>query len=411
MTRVCVVTAGHLSTCPRMVKVADALLGAGYDVHVVSTRVMAWATTADAALRRTRRWSCEAIDLRPEADAWLYRWTGARHRIARAVTSRLDAGAVPWALATRAFGRASAELRAAVRRSGADIVFGGTSGGLAPAYEAAMAMGVRFGVDLEDLHVAEREDAGARLHHQLAGQVLSRVLPSAALVTTASAGLAQAYRARFGVDPVVVHNVWPRPSAVTPPTPSDGPLRFYWFSQHGGPGRGLEESVRAIGAADIEARLTVRAQTPDTYARHLHDLRTTVAPRLVLEFVPPVAPDEVAASCAGHDIGLATELPTVENRDLALSNKIFMYLSTGLAIVATPVTSQRTLLAEMAGQVAWLDPADPAGVATVLRRWHNDRAALTDAQARSASTALARFHWEHPAEGGRFLDAFARAFA
>jgi hypothetical protein len=409
--RICVVTAGHLSTCPRMVKVADALYGAGHDVHVVSTRVMAWATDADAALRRTRRWSWEAIDLRPEADAFLHRWTGARHRLARAVAGRLDAGAVPWPLATIAFGRASRELTAAIRRSGAEAVFGGTSGGLAPAHEAATAMGVRYGVDLEDLHIAEREDAGATLHHQLAQQVLARVLPAAAMATTGSAPLAHAYRALFGVEPLVVHNVWPRPLDAAPRLPAPGPLRFYWFSQHAGPHRGLEESIRAIGAADIDARLTVRADVPESYARSLYDLAGAAAPRLTLALQPPVAPDDIAASCAEHDIGLATELPVVENRDLALSNKLFMYLTSGLAVLATPVTAQQAVLAEIAGQVAWLDPAAPEAVAGVLRRWSSDRTSLAAAQERARSAALTRYHWEHPLERGRFLQAFARAFA
>ena len=33
--RICVVTAGHLSTSPRMLKAADALHAAGYHVRVV----------------------------------------------------------------------------------------------------------------------------------------------------------------------------------------------------------------------------------------------------------------------------------------------------------------------------------------------------------------------------------------
>jgi hypothetical protein len=41
--RVALVTAGHLSTCPRMLKAADALAGEGYEVIVVSTSSTAWA--------------------------------------------------------------------------------------------------------------------------------------------------------------------------------------------------------------------------------------------------------------------------------------------------------------------------------------------------------------------------------
>src|SRR6267142_242478 len=52
--RICVVTAGHLATCPRMLKAADAFLAEGYDVRVVSTRTTGWATAADADIAASR---------------------------------------------------------------------------------------------------------------------------------------------------------------------------------------------------------------------------------------------------------------------------------------------------------------------------------------------------------------------
>jgi transketolase len=54
MARICIVTAGHLSTCPRMLKAADALAEAGYRVRVVSVRHTQWATEADRDVRRRR---------------------------------------------------------------------------------------------------------------------------------------------------------------------------------------------------------------------------------------------------------------------------------------------------------------------------------------------------------------------
>src|SRR5882672_11962805 len=61
-TRVCVVTAGHLSTCPRMLKAADALAGAGYDVRVVSTNHTPWAAAADRKVLATRAWASTVVD-------------------------------------------------------------------------------------------------------------------------------------------------------------------------------------------------------------------------------------------------------------------------------------------------------------------------------------------------------------
>lgn len=409
--RVCVATAGHLSTCPRMVKVADALQGAGHDVHVVSTRSTEWATAADQHLMQARAWSWEAIDLGRVSAAWRRRWTGARHRAARAVAARVDAGVLPWKLVDAAFSRAGAELRRAMERSRADIIFAGTSGALGSAAAASATARRRYGIDLEDLHTAEREDEGAGLHHRLAGEVLSRVLAGAALVTTSSEGMAQAYRSSFGIDALVVHNVWPLPDTAPELATHDGPLGFYWFSQTIGATRGLEQSIAAIGAADIDARLVLRGSVDQGYRHSLERLAASVAPRLAIDLQAPVPPDRIAESCRGFDVGLSTELPVVENRHHALSNKLFMYLTTGLAVLATPSAAQRGVLAPMGPHVAWMDPAVPESVAPVLRRWASDRAALLAARRASWDAAVQRWHWEHALERGRFLDRFTRAFA
>ena len=82
MARVCVVTAGQLSTCPRMLKAADALAQAGYRVRLVSARHTDWAdeTDRDARARRRATWDWTAVDHRREGSPLRYAWSGARRR-------------------------------------------------------------------------------------------------------------------------------------------------------------------------------------------------------------------------------------------------------------------------------------------------------------------------------------------
>lgn len=411
MTRVCVATAGHLSACPRLVRVADALQGAGYDVHVVSTRSTDWAIEADVQLRQTRTWSWNVVDLSGDSELWRQRWISARHRVASAIAARLDSGALPWRFATAAFSRIGAELREAIVRSRPDVVFAGTSGALAPAHDAARALDCRYGADLDHLYTDERNDAGAALHHRLAHQILSVVLPEAALVTTASHELAVAYRSRYGSEPLVLHNVWPLPAAAPVIARREGPLQFYWFGRTIGQQRGLELSIRGIGAAGIDARLVLRGHVTPECVSTLRDLAAEVAPRLVLEAHPPLAPDQLPESCAPFDIGLTTETGVVQSHELTLSNRLFVYLISGLAVMATTMPAQRSILKELDPHVAWLDPEEPASVATVLQHWSVNREALVAARQASWQAAARRWHWTHPLERGRFLDRFAQVFA
>src|SRR5205085_6377390 len=56
MKRITVVTGGHLSTSPRMLKAADAFSAAGYRVRVVCVRHTAWASDADRTVMANRSW-------------------------------------------------------------------------------------------------------------------------------------------------------------------------------------------------------------------------------------------------------------------------------------------------------------------------------------------------------------------
>ena len=54
--RICVLTAGHLATCPRMVKAAGALAEAGHTVRIVSTQFLDWAAESDRPMAEGRAW-------------------------------------------------------------------------------------------------------------------------------------------------------------------------------------------------------------------------------------------------------------------------------------------------------------------------------------------------------------------
>src|SRR5262252_6686393 len=160
MARICIVTAGHLSTSPRMLKAADALAACGHRVRVVSTRHVDWATEADADVRRSRgaawEWSVVGYD-RGGARA-TYLWSGLRPRLARAAARALGPARCPLPLAARAWGRVHSELLSAALDRPTDLFYGGSTGALAVVAAAGRRSGVPYALDLEDFHSAEQED-------------------------------------------------------------------------------------------------------------------------------------------------------------------------------------------------------------------------------------------------------------
>jgi glycosyltransferase involved in cell wall biosynthesis len=413
MARICIVTSGHLATCPRMLKAADAIAGAGYRVRVVSTRYIDWAAEADVDVRRRRQgqWEWTVVDYGRWSARGRHLRTGVRFRIARELAAFVGPARCPLALTERAFSRAHGELLRAALSWPADLFYGGTSGALAAVARAACRAGVPYALDLEDFHTAEQEDgASARLAHALAERIERAVLPGAAFVTAASEAIAAAYRAKYGADPIVVNNTQPLPAKAPDlaPTPGEG-LRLYWFSQTIGPGRGLEDATRAMGLADIPGELHVRGRALPGYLEGLQRLADEVAPRLKVLHHEPAAPDAMVDLCRGYDVGLALEQAHVLNRALCLTNKAFTYMPAGLAVVLTDTPGQRPLASDMGEGAILYAPGDVRALAGALKRWAEDKPLLVRARGASWQAGQRRWHWEHPSERGALLGAVARA--
>lgn len=411
--RICVVTAGHLATCPRMLKAADALAADGYRVRLVSTRHTTWADEADRDVLRRRpgSWTWTPVDYRRRGAAIAYTWTGARGRAAGAVAGLSGSIRLPLALVARAYSRAHTELVAAALAEPADLYYGGTTGALAAVAEAAQSAGRPFGLDLEDFHPAEHvAGRGGSLVHALADRILRDALPRARFLTTSSEAIAAAYADRYGVTLRVVHNTFQLPTEPPSlePSPGEG-LRLYWFSQTIGPGRGLEDVVRAAGLAAIPMEMHLRGRGLPDYVRTLERLAEDQAPFLKLVVHPPAPPDEMIALCAGYDVGLAVESPHVLNRDLCAANKLYTYILAGLAVVLTDTTGQRPLAADLGEGAFSYRSGDVGALAAALRRWAEDKTALGAAKALAWRAAERRWHWEHPAERGALLAAVEEA--
>lgn len=205
--RVCVVTAGHLATCPRMLKAADALYEAGYDVRVVSAKHTTWAGEADRELRERRAWRWTLVDYERESAPGTYLRTGIRRRAAQRSVEAIGPLRAPLPLVARAFSRIHAELRRAILAEPADFIYGGTTGALAAIAEAAGRARVPYALDLEDFHSAEQSSYS--MAKAVAERVERGVLPHAIFLTTSSKSIAAGYEAKYGVQPIVIHHVFP----------------------------------------------------------------------------------------------------------------------------------------------------------------------------------------------------------
>src|SRR6185295_9166998 len=134
---------------------------------------------------------------------------------------------------------------------------------------------------------------GAETAHALASRIERHVLAGAAFATAGSPMIADAYAQAYGVRPIPIHNTFTVRMSEAPPVAfeevyaeadlaQERPLRLYWFSQTLGPGRGLEDVMRALGRSDAAAELHLRARPIAGYAASLRGLQRDVAPKTTI---------------------------------------------------------------------------------------------------------------------------------
>ena len=397
--RILVVTNGPLCRNPRVVKEATALGRAGYDVTVLTVRNHAPSEPYDLELLRAAPFRREIVEMRPGAGLLALR-RRITLRLAREVASRLH-----WKTAA-ALGPAGALLNR-MRALPADltIVHNEISHW---AGVRLLSSGRRVAGDIEDWHSEdlrpfERLDRPLKILRTTERALLHR----AAYTTTTSHALADALHARYGgTRPLVLTNSFPLqpdPRRATAAVPS-----FFWFSQRIGAGRGLEPFIAAWARTRLPSRLVLLGEpSPGYHQTLLRDLNP--AQRRRIEFLPLVAPEALPTVIARHDIGLALEDSSIVNRDLTISNKILQYLNAGLAVVATPTSGQREVVAHAPGSGVLIDLAHTDACATALDELLADRVALAARQHAARQAAKQRYSWER--ETPVLLNAVAAALA
>jgi hypothetical protein len=393
-----------------MLKAADALSCAGYDVRVISAAHTSRMTAVDTELHATRRWRWRAVhyDRNTARSRWLR--TALRSRLFRSIAAR-KAGDVSFDVAAAAIGRIHAELVEAILEEPADLIYGGAIGALAATALAGRRAGVPYALDFEDFHCEEHDDAGdGALFNVLARRIMIEASRGAAFVTAGSAAIAEATRAQLGIAATPIHNVFPLPPA--PPASRReiaAPLRLYWFSQTIGPQRGIEDVVKALGLVGVPAELHLRGVIAPAYAAELAARIAAEAPAVALTLLDLLPPDQMLDVCRDYDIGISAEQGHPGNRALNLANKATTYILAGLPVALTDTAGQRPLGGDLGAGAIMFAPGDAQALAAGIDRLQRTRGAYAAAREASWRAARERWHWEHPLERGALLDAVSGA--
>ncbi len=338
--KIVLITTGQPATNPRIVKEADALQAAGYEVTLLYNYYIAWANEADKKLLKKVSWSYQLLGGSPNGNKILFNYTRLRFKLANLFNRYLGNKCL---IAERAQARAYDELLKAARNVKADWYIGHNLGALSIAVNAAKHNNAKAGFDFEDYHRGEND--------YITKEELSRIIylenkyvPALDYISASSPMIADKIAVNFPEKKgkiITLLNCFPlaQQPVFREKDEHDKTLQLFWFSQTIGLNRGLEILIEAmLQMKDKNIHLTLAGRCNEGFKEYINKIALEIKDQI--HFAGIINPEELPAFAAKFDVGMALELPEPENRNICLTNKVFTYLLAGNAIILSETAMQ-----------------------------------------------------------------------
>jgi len=398
--KICLITTTQVSVNPRLVKEASALLDAGFEVIIIFAYWCSWAARLDSGLINNEKCKLILVGGAPNNKPLLYLYTRVRSKIARSLL-----GINPFIdkfFMLKALSRATPELIQEALKIKADLYIAHNIGALPAAVIAAKKNKAKAGFDAEDFHSGENPKDYK--HKMKVEYIEKKYLPKCSYVSASSELIASAYERKYGVNkPNVILNVFPVDLLQEVNNVSVPGLSLFWFSRTIGPGRGLEEIVQAMGRARKQIKLYLQGDISEAYKNKL--LKIACDNRLdedQLVFLSVSSPKDIAILASRYDVGLALEQKSSLNNDLAVSNKIFTYLLSGLSIIATETAGQKPIIDSIQGAGWSYKIGDIDSLAKRLIFLSENKDVLIASKREAIRQARKQYNWD--LEKNKFLE-------
>ena len=394
--KILLISSGQPSLNPRLVKEADALANAGYEVSVMYAYWNDWGTRYDKQLLAERKW--KAIRVGGDPEQALFTWFLSRLILKTANYLLQKTGNYKY-FADLAIARSSFFLKRAAKKLKADLYIAHNLGALPAVVKTALRNKKPCGFDAEDFHRQEITDDINSFHFKICSHLEDKYLPLVNYMSASSPLIADNYAILYNVKVTSILNVFTKTSR-PPCINNNKPLKLFWFSQTIGPNRGLEIIIEAMGLTKASTELHLLGQLGDGYRRHLFQLaQTSGISKDRIYFYAPVALDEIFNIASQFDIGLASETGFCLNNSIALSNKLFTYIQSGLAVAASNTPAQSVFIHQypQTGKIY----SNPVELSVILNQYNENRELLGETKKGSFKIGQTQLNWEN--ESQRFL--------
>jgi glycosyltransferase involved in cell wall biosynthesis len=408
-THIVLITSGQPSLNPRLVKEADALVGAGYQVTVIYQYWNAWGTKYDTGLLAKKSWRAIRVGGAPTKKRSVYLLSRIIRKAGNIIAKYCGFGL---GAAELAIGRCTMLLYKEALKHPADLYIAHNLAAMPAAVKAAKKARAKCGFDMEDYHRNEVHDNPKEFDVRLKTYIEEKYIPLTDYLTASSKQIADNYQLIFPSKKIVpILNVFPK-NQDEQNIKTGSTLKLLWFSQSVGLNRGIEDVLRALKLlepAAIEFHILGQLTTPvnEALAQIIKTLEFVCQPAIF--YHDPIHPDDLIQFASQFDIGLALEPGFSINNKMALSNKIFTYINAGLALIATDTPAQQYLIDEYPLIGKLYKPGDYTALSIIIKNYIEHPTLLKDTRQAAYQAGQTVLNWE--TERSKFLAVIANTLS
>ncbi len=395
MSSIAFISSGQPSANPRLVKEAIAMVNIGYTVTVIYCPLSPWADDFDKDLFDKNpgiNWIKAGYHF--SNDKLILKVIRIRRKLFEFFYKRLPI--VPYA-AENGIALFSHELKVKAKTVKADLYIAHNLAALPAAMKAAAKWKASYAFDAEDFHRGEDKEGSNKWN--LAESIEKKYLPGTTYVSAASPLIRQAYKDIYKtISTITINNVFP--ISYLQPLPkkrlSSDVFKMFWFSQAIGQNRGIEDVIKAMGLLNNKGiELSLLGNLSKERKKYFLELmlKNNVAQSQV-KFLPTVKEEQLPIIAAKHHVGLALEVPEYLNRQYCLTNKIFLYLLAGNAVIFSRTPAQQLFLRENEGIGSLFESGSPGELANVISFYMHNPMVLHAHQLNAHTLAKEKFNWE-----------------
>ncbi len=209
------------------------------------------------------------------------------------------------------------------------------------AAEAARRSNARLVLDLHEYSPEQYEDRSFRMFDaRMISHLIRKYAPQVAASMTVAPLIAQRYRERFHLDPMVVLNT-PETTGLSSGRIDPDHIRLVHHgvaSERRSPGSMIEAIARCDRRYSLHFMLL-----ENEYVKELRRQAETLAPGRVT-FHRPLPPEDIVGYLVQFDIGFYILPPQNYNQLVALPNKFFDFINAGLAVCIGPSPSMAEIV-------------------------------------------------------------------